>query len=68
MRFGAKLQSTVYEPWRDSYLDYSKLKSILYAGQSDEEWDERLESRFVEELDSELEQVRSSEGGNWVDC
>jgi SPX domain protein involved in polyphosphate accumulation len=57
MRFGSKLQSTIYEPWKDSYLHYSKLKSILYAGQSDEEWDERLESRFVEELDSELEKV-----------
>jgi len=64
MRFGSKLQSTIYEPWKDSYLDYNKLKSILYAGQSDEEWGERLESRFVEELDSELEKVCFCVEGN----
>jgi len=45
-------------------LDYNKLKSILYAGQSDEEWGERLESRFVEELDSELEKVCFCVEGN----
>ena len=57
MRFGAKLHSSIYEPWRDSYLNYPKLKNLLYEGQSDEEWGERNESRFVEELDSELEKV-----------
>ena len=57
MRFGAKLQSSIYEPWKDSYLNYSKLKNFLYEGQSGEEWGERNESRFVEELDSELEKV-----------
>jgi SPX domain protein involved in polyphosphate accumulation len=57
MRFGSKLQSSVYEPWKDSYLHYAKLKGLLYEGQSEEEWGERQESRFVEELDSELEKV-----------
>jgi hypothetical protein len=47
----------MYEPWKDSYLNYSKLKNLLYEGQSGEEWGERNESRFVEELDSELEKV-----------
>lgn len=64
MRFGSKLQTSIYEPWKDSYLHYSKLKGLLYEGQSGEEWGERLESRFVEELDSELEKV-SSKPGNW---
>ena len=59
MRFGAKLQSSIYEPWKDSYLNYSKLKNLLYEGQSTDEWGERNESRFVEELDSELEKVES---------
>jgi len=57
MRFGTKLQTSIYEPWKDSYLHYARLKNILYEGQSDEEWGERNESRFVEELDSELEKV-----------
>lgn len=57
MRFGAKLQSSIYEPWKDSYLNYSQLKNFLYEGQSGEEWGERSESRFVEQLDSELEKV-----------
>jgi SPX domain protein involved in polyphosphate accumulation len=57
MRFGSKLQSSIYEPWKDSYLNYAKLKSLLYEGQSAEEWGERNESNFVEVLDSELEKV-----------
>jgi SPX domain protein involved in polyphosphate accumulation len=57
MRFGLTLQSSVYEPWKDSYLHYARLKNMLYEGQSDGEWGERDESRFVEELDSELEKA-----------
>jgi SPX domain protein involved in polyphosphate accumulation len=57
MRFGAKLQSSVYQPWKDSYLHYSELKKLLYDGQSGEDWVERDESRFVEQLDAELEKV-----------
>jgi len=64
MRFGSKLQTSIYEPWKDSYLHYAKLKGLLYEGQSGEEWGERLESRFVEELDSELEKVLFK-WGNW---
>ena len=57
MRFGTKLQTSIYEAWKDSYLHYARLKNMLYEGQSDDEWGERNESRFVEELDSELEKV-----------
>jgi SPX domain protein involved in polyphosphate accumulation len=57
MQFESKLQSYIYEPWKDSYLNYANLKNLLYEGQSEEEWGERLESRFVEALDSELEKV-----------
>ena len=60
MRFGAKLQSSIFEPWKDSYLHYSHLKTILYEGRSGEDWGERDESRFVEQLDSELEKVISA--------
>ena len=63
MRFGANLQSSIYEPWKDSYVNYSELKNALYEGQSGEEWGERLESRFVEELDKELEKVSSLNTG-----
>ena len=57
MRFGAKLQSSIYQPWKDHYLDYSELKKLLYEGQSGEDWGERDESRFVEQLDTQLEKV-----------
>src|SRR5271170_870803 len=57
MKFGSSLESSIYSPWKDSYLNYTELKTFLYEGQSGEPWGERLESRFVEKLDSELEKV-----------
>ena len=57
MRFGANLQASIYEPWKDHYLNYSNLKALLYEGDSAEEWGERNERQFVELLDSELEKV-----------
>jgi SPX domain protein involved in polyphosphate accumulation len=37
MRFGKTLQSSVYPPWRDHYIDYNKLKQLLReVGDSDE--------------------------------
>jgi len=57
VKFGSSLESAIYPPWKDSYLNYTELKNLLYEGQSGEQWGERLESRFVEKLDSELEKV-----------
>ncbi|KAH0612212.1 uncharacterized protein H6S33_010264 [Morchella sextelata] len=66
MRFGKTLQSSIYAPWRDYYIDYAKLKRLLHEGDdSDSErgptsrtdesyegrpWTENDESVFVEEL------------------
>jgi SPX domain protein involved in polyphosphate accumulation len=60
MRFSVKLQSTIYEPWKGHYIAYTDLKTLLYEGQSEGQWGESNESRFVERLDSELEKVSKS--------
>lgn len=66
MRFGRSLKTQVYEPWRDQYIDYDKLKNLLReAGsdqgidpQDDDQWTEQDESAFVEELvNNQLEKV-----------
>lgn len=71
MRFGKTLQSSVYPPWRDHYIDYSKLKQLLRevsdsdesagsggVGGDEREWTDEDESRFVDELiNVQLEKV-----------
>jgi SPX domain protein involved in polyphosphate accumulation len=61
MRFGKTLREAIYLPWKDQYLDYSKLKSLLREdGSQDEDkpWTEDDEARFCEEiLNVQLEKV-----------
>jgi SPX domain protein involved in polyphosphate accumulation len=67
MRFGKTLETTIYPPWKDQYIDYAKLKHLLResaSGQAspvdedDDEWSERDETAFVEELvNVQLEKV-----------
>ena len=63
MLFGIKLANDVYPPWKDSYIDYERLKkllkeSVIHDGRSSvDSWSERNESDFVEALDKELEKV-----------
>lgn len=74
MRFGKTLQASIYPPWRDHYIDYTKLKQLLReVSDSDDsptgtpqtepaqhEWTEHDESRFVHELiNVQLEKVHS---------
>ena len=64
MRFGKTLGDSVYEPWKDKYIDYSKLKSLLredeIADTNDGKWTDDEEGRFVEELvNVQLEKVNS---------
>lgn len=40
MRFGKTLQVAIYPPWRDHYIEYSKLKRLLREG--DDESDTEL--------------------------
>lgn len=53
MRFGKTLQTSVYEPWKDQYLDYGKLKSMLREddyGLEDGSWTDDDETRFSDEI------------------
>ncbi|KAK4455041.1 VTC domain-containing protein [Podospora aff. communis PSN243] len=61
MRFGKTLRQATYEPWKDKYIDYSKLKSILREDKPDDEdepWTEEDENRFCDEIfNTQLEKV-----------
>ncbi|KAI0402165.1 VTC domain-containing protein [Xylaria palmicola] len=61
MRFGRTLQASVYPPWRDEYIDYSKLKSMLRENTSEDDdvpWTEEDENRFCDEIfNVQLEKV-----------
>lgn len=50
MRFGKTLQTSVYEQWKDQYLDYGKLKSMLREDEYDDAWTEDDETRFSDEI------------------
>lgn len=57
MLFGVKLANEMYPPWRESYMGYDNLKALLKEGT--DSWTDKDESRFVEQLDKELEKVYS---------
>ncbi|CAI4060955.1 vacuolar transporter chaperone SKDI_06G0630 [Saccharomyces kudriavzevii IFO 1802] len=60
MLFGVKLANEVYPPWKASYIDYEGLKKFLKEDSVKDKkshWNDSDESRFVEELDKELEKV-----------
>ncbi|KAI0013301.1 SPX-domain-containing protein [Xylariaceae sp. FL0662B] len=53
MRFGKTLRESIYPPWKDQYIDYSKLKSILRDDTREDEdvlWTEHDENRFCNEI------------------
>lgn len=62
MRFEETLRKSVYKPWRENYIDYTKLKQLLReedpSAKDAENWTEDDEGRFVEELvNVQLEKV-----------
>ncbi|KAF7547656.1 hypothetical protein G7046_g8941 [Stylonectria norvegica] len=61
MRFGQTLREAIYAPWKDKYIDYAKLKSLLREDRSDDgtqTWTGDDESRFCEEIfNVQLEKV-----------
>lgn len=63
MRFGKTLSSSIYPPWEDFYIDYSKLKQLLREDEPADEsqkWTEDDEAKFVEELvNVQLERVNA---------
>lgn len=56
MRFGRTLRAQIYPPWKDEYIDYTKLKALLREdeaspqGEETREWTEKDEEDFVQEL------------------
>lgn len=67
MRFGKTLRQSIYPPWKDKYIDYAKLKSILREDRhedDDEPWTEEDEKRFCDEIFNEqLEKVAQFQAG-----
>ncbi|KAH8907137.1 SPX-domain-containing protein [Coniochaeta sp. PMI_546] len=61
MRFGKTLRQSIYAPWKDKYIDYGKLKSLLRDDKSEDEdgpWTEEDENRFCDEIfNTQLEKV-----------
>ncbi|KAL7663208.1 SPX domain-containing protein [[Candida] zeylanoides] len=58
MMFGNKLDSEVYEPWKEHYMNYNALKKLLKEGVIlKNNWTEKDEQNFVSALDSDLEKV-----------
>ena len=69
MKFGRQLKNSIYAPWKDSYIDYSKLKHLLREDrpeEEDREWTEQDESTFVEELvNVQLEKVNAFQASTY---
>ncbi|KAI1376124.1 SPX-domain-containing protein [Hypoxylon crocopeplum] len=61
MRFGKTLRESIYPPWKDQYIDYSKLKVMLREDRREDEdvpWTEDDENRFCDEIfNVQLEKV-----------
>ncbi|KAL8841786.1 MAG: hypothetical protein Q9170_000819 [Blastenia crenularia] len=78
MRFEQCLESSIYEPWRSQYIDYSKLKKLLREDESrsglesagssglKKDWTEEDEGAFVDELvNVQLEKVNAFHNGTY---
>ncbi|KAK4580337.1 Phosphate metabolism transcription protein [Recurvomyces mirabilis] len=68
MRYGRTLERAIYPPWRENYIDYTKLKKLLREDESapsspstespENDWTDDDESKFVDELvNVQLEKV-----------
>ncbi|KKF97337.1 Vacuolar transporter chaperone 2 [Ceratocystis platani] len=61
MRFGKTLQEAQHGPWKDMYIDYAKLKSLLREDKYDDDevpWTETDENKFCDEIfNNQLEKV-----------
>mmetsp|Transcript_4759 Transcript_4759/g.5775 ORF Transcript_4759/g.5775 Transcript_4759/m.5775 type:complete len:786 (+) Transcript_4759:77-2434(+) len=58
MLFGNKLDSEIYPPWRQYYMNYTHLKKLLKEGVIlQNNWSDTDEQNFVSALDADLEKV-----------
>jgi SPX domain protein involved in polyphosphate accumulation len=66
MRFGKTLRESIYAPWKDQYIDYPKLKSLLREDKYEDDevpWTEDDENRFCDEIfNVQLEKVAEFQG------
>ena len=49
MKFGTTLKKSIYEPWKDKYVDYDKLKKLLRED-DDKPWKDEEVTEFTSEL------------------
>lgn len=68
MRFGKTLKNSIHPPWKDHYIEYSKLKNLLREHDADRTsdgeggsiWTEEDEEAFVQELlNTQMDKVNS---------
>ncbi|RFU26124.1 hypothetical protein B7463_g10218, partial [Scytalidium lignicola] len=60
MRFGKTLRESIYPPWKDQYIEYGKLKTLLREDRADDDrtWTEDDENKFCDEVfNTQLEKV-----------
>jgi SPX domain protein involved in polyphosphate accumulation len=57
MKFGAELNSKTNESWRDSYIQYNKLKAQLKTQHESGQWTEQDEQAFTNQIEIELKRV-----------
>ena len=60
MKFGKTLRESIYAQWKDEYIDYNKLKTLLRERTDDDDaqWTEDDEQRFCDEMfNVQLEKV-----------
>ncbi|KAF2031698.1 SPX-domain-containing protein [Setomelanomma holmii] len=50
MKFGTTLRKSIYQPWKDKYVDYDKLKKLLRDNEDTDEWSNDDEEAFVNEI------------------
>lgn len=57
MKFAEELISKIFEPWRVSYIDYTRLKVELKSRQLNRQWSATDEAEFKSLLQCELDKV-----------
>ncbi|CDZ96566.1 Protein involved in vacuolar polyphosphate accumulation, contains SPX domain [Phaffia rhodozyma] len=58
MKFGRRIEQTLYPEWEAFYLDYKGLKKTLkQATENGLQWNDEDEAHFVKELEKELEKI-----------
>lgn len=73
MKFGKTLSNSVYGPWRESYVDYTKLKHLLREEKSGDAestslWTDDDEAHFAEELlNVQLDKVNNFQNDKYLD-